>query len=363
MNQLVDLGTLHPGLVRLERPANSTTPGLSRSLGARFTVDPLLVRVFFILLVPVGGVGAVVYVWGVLLTPREGHAGPPIVRALPQFGSWAPRTQWLVIGISSVLAAAAGSRIVPISVIPILLLGLMALLVKRYRPVAPGSPVSAPPSPDGVITEPVEHGPQLPVVDLYAPEPDLQEPAPPRPESSPVSWLGALLVTILGAASYPALELLFGSRLLGAAGALGIAGVVTTGWALLIRSRRLPTIFLLGLLLVAGLFGSLVSLRSAAPQAVADPRHATQLVHAYVADSTVLDLRGLSGADTEAVVVIQAVASQVRVLLDAPPADLQITETVSDVRLVPAAGPAPSAPGLRIRVEATASEVILEHPR
>ena len=351
MSELVDLGMLHPRLARLERPATSTSPGLSRSLAARFSIDPLLVRMTFILLVPVGGIGVVMYSWGVLLTCREGRDTPPITRLVPQFHSWTPRTQWLSVGISSVLAATAVSRIVPVSVIPILLLGLTVALVKRYRPLAPVE---------------VEQGPQLPVVDLYAPEPETS--AAPAPQQlagpTPTSWLGALAIALLGGASFPALSLALGGPFPGAAAALGLVGVVTTGWALLIRSRRLPTVFLLFLLLGAGVFGTLATARVSPQHTASGERSSTEITHSYVADSATLDLRQLSPAESNTTVHIRATASDIRVLLAAPPADVEIFETVSDVEFVPTTEEASMpSPGPRLRIEATASSITVEHPQ
>ncbi|MDO5082087.1 MAG: hypothetical protein Q4D89_01630 [Arachnia propionica] len=353
MNELVDLGAVHPALSRLERPTSSTTPGLSRCLGARFAVDPLLIRMFFILLTPVGGVGVVVYTWGVLLTPREGRGVAPITRLLPQFRSWAPRTQWLGIGVSSVLAAAAVSWIVPISALPVPLLGLAVVLVKRYR-----SPVR---SSSG--THQVEHGPQLPVVDLYAPEPEIEAPAPRHvPGPVPTSWLGAAAIAILGVLSFVSLQVLSGSRFLGAAGALGTIGAATTGWALLLRSRRLPTVFLLGLLLVAGIFGTLASLRVSVQRPGVVAPGTAELTHTYVADSAVLDLRHLPEDAASEVISIEAVASEVHVLLASAPAGVEISRTLSDVDLVPTGGSASSSPGPQLRITAAVSDVTVEYP-
>lgn len=359
MNELVDLGALHPGLARLERPATSTTPGLSRSISTRFTIDPLLVRVAFLLLIPVGGVGVITYTWGVLLTPREGHDVPPIARLAPVFSTWAPRNQWFVVGGSSVLASTAISQFVPISPVPVLLLGLAVLFVKRRR-----QPTAVPP------TGLTEHEPQLPVVDLYAPEPEtrpVDEALPPDSagERAPVSWFGALGIVLLGATLLHPASLLLGGLFMGAAATLGVVGVATLAWALLIRSRRLPSAFLIGLLLAAGMFGTLATSRVSTQDLSSVSRDSTTIIHSYVAEKATLDLRHLSG-DTVADIRIHVVASEIVVLLPEEPEDVQTIETLSKVSMAPMADSSSepgTASGLRLRIEATVSEVTVEYPQ
>ena len=77
-----------------------------------------------------------------------------------------------------------------------------------------------------------------------------------------------------------------------------------------------------------------------------------------------MDLRQLSPAESNTTVHIRATASNIRVLLTAPPADVEIFETVSDVEFVPTTEEASMpSPGPRLRIEATASSITVEHPQ
>ena len=167
MNDLVDLGGLHPRLAHLDRPADSFSPGLCRSIGARFGIDPLLIRILFILTTLLSGIGAVAYVWGVLLTPRAGRQAP-IHRLLPAFSSWTPRAQWITIALSCLLVVGWVAQMASMS--PLLLVSVFALLVlfRRRGPrqhAAPQHPFTTP-----LGEQPFKNSAQLPVVDLYAPE-------------------------------------------------------------------------------------------------------------------------------------------------------------------------------------------------
>ena len=107
------------------------------------------------------------------------------------------------------------------------------------------------------------------------------------------------------------------------------------------------------------------ALEAASPQHTASgERSSTEITHSYVADSATLDLRQLSPAESNTTVHIRATASNIRVLLAAPPADVEIFETVSDVEFVPTTEEASMpSPGPRLRIEATASSITVEHPQ
>ena len=167
MNDLVDLGGLHPRLAHLDRPADSFSPGLCRSIGARFGIDPLLIRILFILTTLLSGIGAVAYVWGVLLTPRAGRQAP-IHRLLPAFSSWTPRAQWITIALSCLLVVGWVAQMASMS--PLLLVSVFALLVlfRRRGPRQHAEPQNSSTTPPG--EQPFKNSAQLPVVDLYAPD-------------------------------------------------------------------------------------------------------------------------------------------------------------------------------------------------
>ena len=130
MNDLVDLGGLHPRLAHLDRPADGFSPGLCRSIGARLGIDPLLIRILFILTTLLSGIGAVAYTWGVLLTPRAGRQAP-IHRLLPIFSSWTPRAQWITIALSCILVVGWVAQMASMG--PLLLVSVFALLVLFRR--------------------------------------------------------------------------------------------------------------------------------------------------------------------------------------------------------------------------------------
>lgn len=349
MTELVDLGMVHPSLARLERPAGTRLPGLSRALGARFGIDPLLIRVALILLVPVGGVGVIAYGWGVLLTVRAGDAVPPIGRYLPGFATWPARSQWLVIAVSSVVAAGLLSQLAPISIVPTLLLALLIVAFRRRRLPAPARQ---------------EQGPEpLPVVDLYAPETMTDTAASPAmSERTPGSWWGAVGVTLIGIGCAVIAAVLTASILVSAAVGIGAAGVTTLMWALLVRSRRLPTTFLLVLLVSAGLLGTLGAAKAVAP---GNPiRTGTELSYTHVAESVTIDLRN-GFPDGATTIRIAAVASEVLVLLPAAPVDIDTQETLSQVRYprrLPTSSAQTPEATLHLTVTATASRVTVEYP-
>ena len=365
MNELVDLGALHPQLAHLDRPADGFTPGFCRAIGSRFGIDPLLIRILFILASALGGVGVIAYAWGILLTPRAGHQAL-IHRLLPVFTSWTLRIQWTVIALSSTLVVAAVSQMLS-SLSSVLLLPLFALvLYSRWREPRrrPGSPTI--PLPD---REQPAAGtdPQLPVVDLYAPE------APETPEPQPFervrcSWLGTGLVLFVGylAATGVVVLGLLNNLLLSLSIVLGAFGVMILGWGLLVRSRRLPVVLLLLAVLFAGTTAALATSeveRAANPIEVSSGQEHLNYQFAMT-DEGVVDLRYLP-ADSSMFVHVRTVMSEVRIMLPRPPTRHYVRAWAIDVSWPGGTAPRdhdPAARGIQLLIDGYLSDVKVEYP-
>mgnify|MGYP000000294072 FL=1 len=362
MNELVDLGALHPRLAHLDRPTGGFTPGFCRAIGSRFGIDPLLIRILFILTSALSGVGVIAYGWGVLLTPRTGRQAF-IHRLLPAFSTWSLRTQWTIIVLSSTLVVAAVSQMLS-SLSSVLLLPLLALvLYRRWReprkhPVSPSIPLSDREQPTA------EADPQLPVVDLYAPE--VPEPQP--PERRQCSWLGAGLVLFVGyltATGVVVFELL-DNPLLGFSIVLGVVGVMILGWGLLVRSRRLPAALLLLAILFAGTTGAFATVEVEMATNSVDARSGQERFDYQftMTDEAVVDLRHLP-ADSPAFVHVRTAMSQVRIILPRPPVHRYVRAWAIDVSWpegTAARERDPEARGIQLLIEGYLSDVKVEYP-
>ena len=320
MSELVSLGALHPKLTRLERPRGGPGCGLSRALGDRFGIDPLLIRVGFIMLTLTGGVGVVAYSWGTLLTSRTGHH-PPILRLVPAFSGWGPRTQWLMIASTSVLAIAMASQITPASIFPLLVLIALLLFRRRRNHSTTSDDQEATATPED----------ELPVVDLYAPEESVEFPPPStHPAPRRRSWLGGLLVLLTGGLATALVVALQPSHdpLMLAAIILGTTGAAILLWGLLAGSRGLPLTVLLLTLLASTAVAALATYR--ATEEANPPAASDALTYQVVASSQTVDLRHLpTGEPTE--VHVSATASHVQILLPARPATYDLALWLSEV--------------------------------
>ncbi len=256
MTELVDLGTLHPRLAGLIRPAHATTPGLSRAIAERFGIDPLLVRIGFVALTWFGGLGIAVYGWGWLLTPKCDQ--PPILRFLPAFGGWSQQLQWLAIGGSSLVVVLSGSLLNPVSILPVLL----AVWLLRSRAAAPSPEVLDSPVPLNQAAAEADPA-SLPVVDLYAPPEHPLDEIPATPTADPIrrSWWVGLAMALLTLAVWGTLTLVIPSwpAMLTAAVALGVLGLAVTIWGVAMPRHAIPIPILLlacGAALLLGTFAT-----------------------------------------------------------------------------------------------------------
>ena len=389
MNDLVDLGVLDPRLQGVRRPVRTgITSGLCRALAARFNVDPLVVRIIIVALTFISGLGVIAYVWGTLLTPKEGGSAP-IHRLLHNFGRWSRSTQLAIIIVSSLIllvplapsaGGTAGGTVVLLLIVWLIYRKSSSREDKRPAPGQHAAPlpwsVDTPPQagPPTSIEEwraslaPHAHRPEgddpLPTVDLYGPEPRSASRAPRRP----TSWLGALVIVVLalGAGTIPILLGLTPTILLSLTVAAGALGAMMFIWALAVRSRRLPI-----LLVVAAL--GLGAVTTAAALQIADPpapavvsaADGSNITREYTAvGGAVLDLRD-TPLDAEVDVDVVATASSVRILLPARPLNVTTDEVLSNISYPserPSTGTESNESKISLHIEATTSNVQVEFP-
>lgn len=345
MPELLHPSQLDPRLADLTRPeASGFTAGLCRALAERWQVDPIIVRLGALALVFAGGAGVALYLWGWLLTPRVGGT-PPILRWVPAFGRWSKNTQILIVAISSLVLVVNIARETGIGWGPVIVVGVLAWALPRSRrdrprePVAsPGAPFVAPSFPQPTTRgseESVEHwrarfashaGAALPSVDLYAPEPPQQLARPMVKTSHSSSWLAAATIIFLStvAAVVPIAAGLEPALLYSGVAASVTAGVLVLLHALLLRSRRLPAVLLVTLLVGAVGTGLLSMSHQGDVSAPVGFAAGEDQFHAFMGEAPAeLDLTGLR-EDDDIVVHIDASASVVRVLLDEPPGSIRV---------------------------------------
>ena len=190
---------------RLERPlAGRWAAGVAHALGGDWGVPVWIVRLGFVVLAPIGGLGFLLYAIGWLFIPREGAADPLVTQWIGQLQD---RQAWLG---AALLAAAAVIVLSSLNIVDSGLIWAGALLVVgvlMYRgdlgkPAAP--PSSPPPDPDEMDPDEPEMiasledngeggAPKLP-------PPTERPPRQPRPPREPSYLgrltLGAMLVTI-----------------------------------------------------------------------------------------------------------------------------------------------------------------------
>lgn len=396
MNQALDLAVVDPRLRGLRRPVDTrVTSGLCRALAERFGIDPLVVRIAAIVLTFAAGLGLVLYAWGTLLTPRVGGTAP-IQGLVPAFARWSRTTQLVVMAVSSLAVIIILSSTTGLSIGPAVLLVVLFLVARRKgRPPATrwAPPVWSPPPtsmptvkapPDTVEAwrarvgayagRPESAADPLPVVDLYGPEPAATKPSRPplvRPAEArpPVTWFGGTAVVVLGlgAAALPVVLGLEPALLWSLAAATGVVGLSLLLWALLVRSRRLPSALLV-VALLCGAGTTAVSFDHLAPSGRGYTSYTAvtgePVTFPFTATSdAVVDLRD-TPLEVAAVVQIDATLSDVRVLLPGAPRHVQATERLADVVDDPratGAGPAPASQ-LTLVINATMSQVTLEYP-
>lgn len=307
------LGAL-PGEVWRTRPVRPRSAGVlggvCAAVGRRYGVDPVLVRVAFVVATVLGGGGVPLYLVSWLVLPREGDTASPVESLLGRGTTSMSRGKVVVLLVVAALTTTGlvgggpllGSGLLGAAV---LLAGLG--LLHRHRPVPPVAPVA--PAPVDLGKPGGEQQGAPPAWDPLGAAPfawDLPEPAvpapprPPRSRHTPVTLGVALLVVAVAVALrvVTGWEWLSPSRV----GALALA-VVGAGLVLGALRRRgwglLPvTGPLIGFVVLSSLAGGLD--RGEGPGGVGEQRWAptttATLQEHYgtgVGDAT-LDLTGLA---------------------------------------------------------------------
>jgi phage shock protein PspC (stress-responsive transcriptional regulator) len=87
--------------------------GLSGGIGRLWNVDPVLIRVGFVLLTFAGGIGLVLYVAGWLMVPLEGRDRSRLDDLLPQTRHWSRELRIGIVAVICLLCIGASSWVVP----------------------------------------------------------------------------------------------------------------------------------------------------------------------------------------------------------------------------------------------------------
>lgn len=388
MPELVHPSQLDPRLTDLQRPQHTGfTGGLCRAMAQRWKVDPIIVRLAFVALAFAGGAGAVLYVWGCLLTPRVG-GHPPILRWLPSFGRWPLRTQGIVVAVSSLVLILSFARQSGVAWGPVIVVAAVAWAVARQRRKGPESRTAAPSPHRADVDAPVNTvdaapgadesveqwrtrleahaGSPLPTVDLYAPEPPRSAPAPAPPAAGRTSWWGALTIVSITAAG-AALPWILGLQsviLWTFVAAAVTSGTLLLGWSVIARRRRLPSA-LLALALAGAVGTSLLAVAHSQGSTVPLDTTAGGTAHySFVGEMPAeLDLSALP-VDVPATVTIDATASAVRLRVTSEPSRIIVNSETSHVELTTvgrgSTRSTPPASELDLIVEGNFNVVILE---
>lgn len=180
-----------PSPARLERPlAGRWVAGVAAALAARWGVPRWLLRIGFLVLLPVGGLGALLYLLGWLFIPRQGDPEAPIGLWVDHLGEWQAWAGAALVGIGIVFVL---SYLDFIATTLIWAAALVVFGVLLYRgDIGPSSqPV------DGRRAEQRsdDHSYE---VELEQPVPPVDQPSEPQRERSYLGrlTLGALLVTL-----------------------------------------------------------------------------------------------------------------------------------------------------------------------
>ena len=369
--------------------------GVSTAIARRYDIDPVLVRIGFVV-AAIAGIGAFLYIAGWVLLPEETADPAAPVPARP------PRTP-LVIGLGIAVAVAVGFLVdFPGVLLPTAAVGVLLFLLHRsrgHRVLHLGVPIGSAPGWAGTSADRPAHGagpsapgPSAPGVSLRKDQPDvptvaitaertppswdplgaapfawdLPEPSPAPPSAPPARRLPvtavtlglalltggvtALVLLLAGALTIAALPVLFGVVLAVLGTGLVIGSFLRAGRGLI------PIAAILGVLtwgLVAAPLGTWQSdgfgeLR-AAPTTAADlrPRYA-QSVGQITLDLRNLDLSVPPGGDGSALQTeVEVGVGEIEVRLP-PDADLRVTAEVGMGEVRTATG-ADSGPGAEVQ--------------
>src|SRR5262245_17666805 len=121
-------------------PERGIIGGVAAGIARRVGIDPILIRVGFVAMTFVGGIGLVAYVLGWALMPAEGSGRAPVERIIAQ------RDTWLIVAGAVCLALAGllllrhwGLWISDGIVWPVMLVAAGGALIWRQSTMPPGS--------------------------------------------------------------------------------------------------------------------------------------------------------------------------------------------------------------------------------
>ncbi|MGA4669253.1 PspC domain-containing protein [Propionibacteriaceae bacterium Y1923] len=281
------------GLLRTERRNDRLVAGVCSGIAARYRVDPLLVRLAFVLLGLSLGVGIVLYAFCALWMTEEGATQPWIHQQVPSSRNW----PWAGVIVTLVIACIIGMVVLgsffPFGPMPALILLGVWLWARRAERRAAGDPhvYFVPGAPASVERQvpltrfdsasmawrsrleavylsdaplPVDPPEPMPVFDPYSePEPTPAAAAVPatRRDSRRPSWLATLLMWVLAATAFTAVYYLAEPVtehrwMLPSAAALAVVGLSLVVGAF---GRRPRLAVVSGLVLVATMFSSFAS--------------------------------------------------------------------------------------------------------
>ncbi len=142
----------------LHRPRDGAmVAGVCLALARRWQVDPLLVRVAALLLALSGGFGVLLYAWGWLVLPQQGHRRSLAEQFSPQVAQWS-RQRLLATGlVGSLLLCLLTAPLTSWSLAPGLVLLVLVTLGRRQSHHSSGTVEALPaPTPSSEFTIAVE---------------------------------------------------------------------------------------------------------------------------------------------------------------------------------------------------------------
>lgn len=122
----------HAAAPRLERPRHGRAiAGVCAGLGRHLNIDPIIVRIVFVVLVFAGGAGFVAYGAGLLLIPEEGEREPLIRNLTGHRLAMVAGVVLLIVGSAAAIDALVGDGLGHMVAWSVVLLGVGGWLVLR----------------------------------------------------------------------------------------------------------------------------------------------------------------------------------------------------------------------------------------
>lgn len=369
MSKDLDLAWLNPSLASLRREERGVVSGLSLAIAKRLRVDVILVRVAFIVLGLSAGLGVGLYFWASILS--IGPSGRrPVERLLPGFLGWSEAAQKIFVVASLLFLLALTSAFTPLPWFAGVATLVIIAMVSRGRrdtvsslPSPSAAPVAR--SDDDLVAAwrsdiarasgPLDRS-VLPEVDLYSDDADDPMPvAPPAPRPRPGWGIGLAIIVLpplLGLAVFFSLD---ASPIMTLATVTGAGALLTLGYAVAVRRRRVPRPALVFVALSMIASGWLAAQAAVVEPAPAEPGVMSVRVVGERQTITLTE-EDLRGVDT---LRITAVGADVFVRLPGPVHDVSPERNV--LSMVSWGSRSNAAPfDLQVEVDAVASRVDLD---